>query len=121
MRTFLLLLVSVFILFSCEGKEGPMGPAGPQGEPGPEGPPGATIIYEYGVVLNSDYSQDYIWLYSSYLEEEDVVQVYFSPNSNTYAWALEDQIELTNGLVYVYDSFQTYLGWEYMIKIIKSN
>ncbi len=132
MKKLSFLLVITLLAFACEGKQGTIGLTGSDGEQGeqgeqgpqgPEGPPGesgATIIYEYGVISIGDYSNNYIWIYSAYLDEEDVVQVYLSPDQSVYAWLLVPAIELTYGLVYVYDPSYTFLGFEYMIKIIKN-
>lgn len=133
MKKLSFLLVITLLAFACEGKQGPIGPAGPEGEQGqqgeqgpegPEGPPGesgATIIYEYGVISIGDYSDNYIWIFSTYLDEDDVVQVYVTPDQSIYAWLCVSEIELTNGLVYVYDPLYGFLGWEYMLKIIKNS
>ncbi len=133
MKKLSFLLVITLLAFACEGKQGTIGLTGSDGEQGeqgdqgpggPQGPPGesgATIIFDYGVILVGDYSNNYIWLFSSYLAEEDVVQVYVTPDQSLYAWLCASEIELTNGLVYVYDPSYNFLGWEYMIKIIKNS
>jgi hypothetical protein len=109
-----------FILFACEGKEGPMGPEGPAGPPGPPGEDGATIIYEYGVISAGDYSGGYIGIDSDYLEETDVVQFYVSPDPDFYTWAMWPLIEITDGTIYAYDPDINLVGFDYMLKIIKS-
>ncbi len=132
MKKLSFLLVITLLAFACEGKQGPIGLTGSDGEQGeqgeqgpggPQGPPGesgATIIYVYGTISWGDYSGDFIRIYSSYLAEEDVVQVYVSADPAVYAWRCVDEIQLTNGLVYVYDFWVDYLGYDYMVKIIKN-
>ena len=113
------LFIIALLAFACEGKQGPMGPEGEQGPAGPPGESGATIIYEYGTISVGDYDGSYIEIYSTDLNEYDVVQFYVTPDQSVYAWLFVSEIELTDGLVYVYDPSHYFLGWQYMVKIIK--
>jgi hypothetical protein len=117
------LLLAVLFVFACEGDQGPMGPPGPQGEQGPPGPAGedgAVIIYEYGTVSIGDYSGSYVVIESGFLEETDVVQLYFSPDPDVWTWLMWPLIEITDGTVYAYDPDVDLLGMDYMLKIIKN-
>lgn len=118
-RVWLVGLVAL-ILFACEGKQGPMGPEGPAGPPGPAGEDGATIIYDYGTVSIGDYSGSYVVIDSDFLEETDVVQIYFSPDPDIWSWAMWPLFEITDGTIYVYDPDVALLGFDYMLKIIKN-
>ncbi|OQX91012.1 MAG: hypothetical protein B6D58_09020 [candidate division Zixibacteria bacterium 4484_95] len=108
----LVVLLFLVILFACEGKQGPMGPTGPSG---------ATIIYITGVISNGDYEGDWIQFNNWYIEEDAVVQVYFSQDKDEYAWLFIEEFQLTRSIIYVYDPWREYLGYDYEIKIIKDS
>ena len=119
MKGVITLLVAALMLLSCEGKQGPVGPEGPAGPAGPAGEDGATIIYEYGTVSIGDYNSGYIIIDSDFLEETDVVQIYFSPDPDVWTWAMWPLFEITDGTIYVYDPDVDLLGYDYMLKLIK--
>ena len=130
MKKLSLFVLLAFLLFACEGKQGPVGPIGPQGDqgdqgdPGLQGPPGesgATIIYLTGVVSNGNYNASFIEIISTYIETEDIVQVYMTPDQSLYAWLLIYDIQIMEGAVGIYDPSHVYLGFDYMVKIIKSS
>jgi hypothetical protein len=108
----LIVLLFLVILFSCEGKQGLMGPTGPSG---------ATIIYITGVISNSDYEGNWIQFNNWFIEEDAVVQVYFSQDKDEYTWFFIEEFQLTHRNIYVYDPWREYLGYDYEIKIIKNN
>ncbi|MEE9552813.1 MAG: hypothetical protein V3W18_00840 [candidate division Zixibacteria bacterium] len=109
----------VLLIFACEGKQGPIGPQGPAG---PEGSSGAPILYYDGLISAQTYDQyGYINIEHYLITDEDVVQVYFSPNPNVYTWLSIPLFELTDGGIYVYDPDHTFEDWQYLIMIIKDN
>lgn len=112
MKRVAVLMVVGTLLMSCTGDQGPAGPQGPQG------PPGATIVYVMGVISAGDYDEDnWIVIEDDAIREDAVTQPYLSPDKDTYAWVSVD-FQLTNTRVYIEDTLQTYLGWDYMIMII---
>ncbi len=118
MKKLSFLVLIALLTFACEGKQGPVGP---QGEQGTDGESGATIIYESGVIVIADYESSYIVIYTAYIDETDVVQVYLSPDQAIYTWFCVSEIELTDGRVFILDPGFAYLGYDYMVKIIKSS
>ncbi len=132
MKKLSFLLVITLLAFACEGKQGPIGPAGadgeqgdqgeqgPTGPQGPDGESGATIIYEYGVISIGNYNGSFLEIFSSYLAAEDVVQLYMSPDQSIYTWMCIAEIQIVDGRLSLYDPSVLYLGFDYMIKIIKN-
>ena len=115
MKKLSFLILIALLTFACEGKQGPVGPQGADGESG------ATIVYESGVIVIADYESSYIVIYTAYIDETDVVQVYLSPDQDVYSWLCISEIEITDGRVFIFDSGFEYLGYDYMVKIIKSS
>ncbi len=115
MKKLSFLVMIALLTFACEGKQGPVGPQGADGESG------ATIIYESGVIVIADYESSYIVIYTAYIDETDVVQVYLSADQAIYTWFCVSEIELTDGRVFIFDPGFAYLSWDYMVKIIKSS
>ncbi len=132
-RSIILALLLALVSLGCEGDTGPAGPAGetgadgpqgPTGPTGPTGPPGedgAVIIHVYGTISISDYQGNLINILSSYISDTDVVQLWMSSDPALWAYQFIEDVQLTNGRVYVYDPLQDYLGWEYVLMIIKDS
>ena len=108
-------LLVILLLLACEGKQGPMGPPGPEG---PEGPSGAAITFIYGVISSSLYDQGWIDIEQWQINDEDIIQVYLSPDSQLYTWGLLGSFMLDENHIYIYDPDQDFLLFDYMIKII---
>ncbi len=138
----ILLLISAFLLSSCEGPEGPAGPKGsqgsqgsagsigpagpegPQGPVGPQGPPGPGSLFTYlsGVISNSDYeysNEYYIRLEHESLHPSKSISVYLCPDPDEYAWMNISDFQVTNGVIYITDDEKSYLGWSIWTIIIE--
>lgn len=122
--TMILMLLAIAV-FACEGPVGPPGDQGIQGDqgiPGEDGAPGqdgAVIITVYGSISNSNYDGDWMEISSSYVGEEDVIQLYVSPDSELWAWRHVEGLQVTNSAVAFYDPGRDYLGYDFLLKIIK--
>ncbi len=125
-RILIAIMVLAFSGLACQGDVGPIGPAGQDGAEGATGPPGqpgedgAVIISIYGSISNSDYENNFIYIESSYISDDDVVQLWMSSDAETWAYQFIEETYLTNGRVAVYDPYEEYLGWDYIVKIIKN-
>jgi hypothetical protein len=110
------ILLPAMVIMACEGKQGPMGPQGPQG------PSGAPILYYNGHISAQDYDPyGYVQIEHYLIEEQDVIQVYLSPDPDYYTWMFMPLYEITDGTIYLYDPDHTFEGWEYMVMIIKNS
>ncbi len=112
MKKLSFLLVITLLAFACEGKQGPVGP---------EGPRGTTTILLSGIIANGDYDGSFCKIYSFYIDDEDVVQVYISSDRSQWSWTFVDDFRLADGRVSIYDPYRDYLGYDYEIKIIKED
>lgn len=127
MKFIIPILITCFILFGCEGQEGQQGPVGPQGQQGlpgqdgEDGQPGVNIIPITGIISNSNYFNhpDYGEIRDYRIDEGDVVQLYFSPDPNEYAWAFYWNYYVGLCWIRFTDSDQDALGWHYLILLIK--
>ncbi|MCD6160819.1 MAG: collagen-like protein [candidate division Zixibacteria bacterium] len=127
MKRVLLAVMLCLIMFACEGKQGPVGPQGMQGEQGPQGIPGtdgddgAVITYVVGVVSVGDYNGNCIDLYNTNFQEDAITQVYISPDAGPYAWGFLSEFQMGNGVLYIYDPYGDYMGWDYMVMVIENS
>jgi hypothetical protein len=117
MKRIIVLLFFTAFFISCTGDQGPAGPQGETGPQGPEGPAGATIVYITGSISSGNYDGNWIEIEDSSLVDSAVTQVFVSPDQTTYAWVSVD-FQFGEGIVYIYDSEQEILGWDYLIMII---
>lgn len=118
MRNPIIIFALGLLTVACEGKQGPMGPQGP---PGPEGPSGTPILYFRGSISTQDYEEAYIRIDHYIIEDRDVIQVYLTPDEETYTWMFMPYFEITDGIVYIYDPNQDFLYWDFMLMIIKDS
>ena len=115
MKRVVFAVILMFLFISCSGKTGPTGPAGPRGYSG------ATIIYVIGVISSGQYHGSTIWIENPNIEEDAIVEVFASPDKNTYAYQNIYDFELTHTRIYISDGSMQYLGYDYMVKIIPNS
>lgn len=127
----IILLITCFLLFGCEGPEGKQGLVGPTGEvgpPGEEGSPGedgepgkdAEIIPISGVVSVGDYDGQAVRIDDYRIHKGDAVLVYVTLNPESYPWLDLSNFYVFDGYIWIPDPSNDLLGWHYLILIIKA-
>lgn len=116
-RFIIILALPAILLLACEGKQGPIGPQGPQG---PSGSTGDLVHTISGTVSNSQYSGNYINIYTSYAHTYSIIQVCVNQDPNVWAWRQIDQIWIIEGRIGIYDPNRDFVGWDYLINIVEN-
>ncbi|HBZ01236.1 MAG TPA: hypothetical protein DEO84_07965 [candidate division Zixibacteria bacterium] len=76
MKKVLLVVGTLAVMISCQGKQGPVGPQGLQGEPGP----GTRTVYLSTTPIPTDLDY-YVSIPAIHLSDMPLVSVYISPPS----------------------------------------
>jgi hypothetical protein len=100
-----------------DGAPGPQGPAGPQGD---QGPPGINFVTFQGTITSGHYDGDWIQLVNSQIAEGDFVNAYVSPDQSVWAWQSIYDYQYTNLVIWIYDPDQYWLGYDYLVCLMKN-
>ena len=102
-----------------DGEDGEDGDDGQDGDDGEDGEDGVPIILISGRINSGDYVGDFAVVYDDRIAINDVVQVYLNLDPDRNAWVFMPLFAVTSGSIGIYDPDYDYIGYLYIILVIK--